>query len=103
MQISPASNSDPSEDNSVRALAVCEPCKVAPPYLAGGSAAELLEGRSEAGGLVLKAYASSERIAKPGVDEGTTATPRLVEGCPSTAGTNTGVGEVVPPPPTPVL
>ena len=64
---------------------------------------ELLEGRSEAGGSVLEACASPEHIAKPGVDEVTTSIPRLVECHPSTVGTNTGVGEVAPPPPTLVL
>ena len=65
--------------------------------------AQLLQGRSEAGGSVLEARTSPERIAEPGVDEGTTSTSRLVEGRPSTAGTNTGVGQVAPPSPTLVL
>ena len=58
---------------------------VAPPLLTGGS--------------VLEACASPERIAEPGVDKGTTSIPGLVEGRPSTAGTNTGIGEVAPSPP----
>ena len=53
--------------------------------------------------MLLEACASPKRIAEPGVDEGTTSTPRLVEGSPSTAGTNIEVGKVAPPPPTLVL
>ena len=98
MQISPARLSDLAEDNSFWALAVYDSHEVAPPLLAGGSAAELLEGRSEAGGSLLEACASPECIAKPEVDEGTTSTPRLVTGRASTAETNIGVGEVAPPP-----
>ena len=59
--------------------------KVAPPLLAGGS--------------VLEACVSPERIAEPGVNKATSSIPGLVEGHPSTAGTNTRIGEVAPSPP----
>ena len=94
MQISLARLRDSSESN-FRSLAVSDPRKVAPPLLADGSAVDLLEGQSEAGGSVLEACTSPKRIAVPGVDEGTTATPGLVEGCTSTAGTNAVVAKLL--------
>ena len=102
MQISPTRIRDPFESN-FRSLAVSDSQEVATPLIAEGSAVDLLEGRSEAGGSVLEACASPECIAVPGVNEGTTAALGLVEGCPSTTGTNAMVGKVAPSHPMPVL
>ena len=69
----------------------------------------LLGGQEAAGGPFLKLSTFCECIVEAGIVEVVTSTPALVEGPSISKGSssedtdNTGIGEVGPPPPVPVL